>query len=396
MSTVVEFGIVQGFILDDPIAGVLDNTEYTLGGVVFQDITNKMVRASIGRGKSRDLDRYSSGTLSVSLNNEDRIFDPLYTASPFYPQVVPRKEIRVKTDNITQFVGIIDDWNFAYEPGGQSRAEIQATDDFTLLARQILTDGTATPQSSGARVTAVLDMPSVAWPADRRDIDAGSSLLGADVFGGNALEYLQLVETSEQGALFISKAGVLTFRSRLDATPTSSSLITFADDGTGIPYTGVSVNYGTELLVNTVNVTSGAGTAIAQNDRSRTTYGIAEETIDTLVSTAEQLNNLADFTVQKYGDPEYRFDGISMNLDTMSSSDRATVLGIELGDVILLKFTPNGIGSPIQQYGQVINIQQDIETTRHDIRIGVASLDFTFLVLDDTVFGTMNNNSLAF
>ena len=396
MSTVVEFGIVQGFILDDLIAGVLDNTEYTLGGVVFQDITNKMVRASIGRGKSRDLDRYNSGTLTVELNNEDRVFDPLYTASPFYPQVVPRKEIRVKTDNITQFVGIIDDWNFAYEPGGQSRAEIQATDDFTFLARQLLTPGTATPQSSGARVTAVLDMPSVGWPPDRRDIDAGSSLLGDDVFDGNALEYLQLVETSEQGALFISKTGDLTFRSRLDATPTSASLLTFADDGTGIPYTGVSVNYGTELLVNTVNVTSNAGTANAENARSRTTYGIAEENIETLVSTQAQLDNLADFTVQKYGDPEYRFDGITMNLDTMSAGDRADVLGIELGDVILLKFTPNGIGLPIEQYGQVINIQQDIETTRHDLRIGVASLDFTFLVLDDNVFGTMNNNSLAF
>jgi hypothetical protein len=310
--------------------------------------------------------------------------------------VVPRKEIRVKTDNITQFVGVIDDWNFAYEPGGQSRAEIQATDDFTFLARQLVTAGTAIPQTSGARVTAVLDMPSVGWPAGRRDIDAGSSVLADDVFDGNALEYLQLVETSEQGALFIAKNGNLTFRSRLDATPTSSSLITFADDGTGIPYTGVSVNYGTELLVNTVNVTSNAGTAIAENTRSRTAYGIAEESLDTLVSTTEQLTNLADFIVQKYGDPEYRFDGISMNLDTMSAGDRADVLGIELGDVILLKFTPNGIGSPIQQYGQVINIQQDIETTRHDLRIGVASLDFTFLVLDDTVFGTMNNNSLAF
>jgi hypothetical protein len=396
MSTVVEFGIVEGFILDDLIAGVLDNTEYTLGGVVFQDITNKMVRASIGRGKSRDLDRYNSGNLTVELNNEDRTFDPLYSASPFYPQIVPRKEIRVKTDNITQFVGIIDDWNFAYEPGGQSRAEIQATDDFTFLARQLVTAGTAIPQTSGARVTAVLDMPSVAWPADRRDIDAGSSVLADDVFDGNALEYLQLVETSEQGALFIAKNGDLTFRSRLDATPTSSALITFADDGTGIPYTGVSVNYGTELLVNTVNVTSNAGTALAENSRSRTAYGIAEESIDTLVSTTEQLTNLADFIVQKYGDPEYRFDGISMNLDTMTAGDRADVLDIELGDVILLKFTPNGIGSPIQQYGQVINIQQDIETTRHDLRIGVASLDFTFLVLDDNVFGTMNNNSLAF
>lgn len=245
-------------------------------------------------------------------------------------------------------------------------------------------------------MSAVLDMPSVDWPASQRDIDTGASTLGADVFTGNALEYLQKVETSEQGALFIAKNGDLTFRSRLDATPTSAGLVTFADDGTGVPYTSVSVNYGTELLVNTVDVTSAAGTAIAQNNRSRTTYGVAEVQIDTLLSTTAQLENLADFTVQKYADPEYRFDGISMNLDTMGSANKATVLGLEIGDVILLKFTPNGIGDPIEQYGQIIGIQHDIEKTRHDMRIGLASLDFTFLVLDDAVFGTMGNNSLAF
>lgn len=396
MATVVEFGIVEGFILDDPIAGVLDNTEYTLGGIAFQDITNKMMGAAIARGKQRDLDRYSSGQLTVTLNNEDRTFDPLYTGSPYYPQIAPRKEIRVKTDDVIQFYGVIDDWNLAYDPDGRSKAEIIATDNFTLLARQVVTAGTATPQATGARVSAVLDMPSVDWPASQRDIDTGASTLGADVFTGNALEYLQKVETSEQGALFIAKNGDLTFRSRLDATPTSVGLVTFADDGTGVPYTSVSVNYGTELLVNTVDVTSAAGTAIAQNNRSRTTYGVAEVQIDTLLSTVAQLENLADFTVQKYADPEYRFDGISMNLDTMGSANKATVLGLELGDVILLKFTPNGIGDPIEQYGQIIGIQHDIEKTRHDMRIGLASLDFTFLVLDDAVFGTMGNNSLAF
>ena len=33
MATVVELGAVEGFILDDPVAGVLDNTVYTLGGL---------------------------------------------------------------------------------------------------------------------------------------------------------------------------------------------------------------------------------------------------------------------------------------------------------------------------------------------------------------------------
>jgi len=36
MATVVELGAVEGFILDDPVAGVLDNTVYTLGGDCVQ------------------------------------------------------------------------------------------------------------------------------------------------------------------------------------------------------------------------------------------------------------------------------------------------------------------------------------------------------------------------
>jgi hypothetical protein len=182
----------------------------------------------------------------------------------------------------------------------------------------------------------------------------------------------------------------------LDATPTSGSLITFADDGTGVPYTRVSVNYGTELLFNTAEVTSDAGVATAINQTSRTQYGVSATNLDTLVSTVGQLQNLADFTVAKYKDPEYRVDAIGMNVDTLSTGNRATVLGLELGDVILLKFTPNGIGDPIEQYGQVIRLDSEITNDRHDVTIGLTSLDWTFLVLDDAVFGILDSAHLAF
>ena len=36
MATVIELGAVEGFILDDPVAGVLDNTTYTLGGTALR------------------------------------------------------------------------------------------------------------------------------------------------------------------------------------------------------------------------------------------------------------------------------------------------------------------------------------------------------------------------
>ena len=397
MATVIELGAIEGFILDDPVAGVLDNTEYTLGGTVFKDITDRAITVSTDRGKNRDLDRFNSGSLNVILNNDDRAFDPNYSASPFAGAIVPRREVRVTVDGVRTITTTIDDWNYSYTPDGDSRAEIIATDEFTLLARQVLTAGTATPQLSGARVEAVLDMDSVGWPADKRDIDTGVSTLGADVFDGNALTYLQKVAESEQGLLFISKSGDLVFRDRLDATPTTSSVVDFADDGTGIPFTLTAVNYGSELLYNQSIVTSNAGTATANNDRSQTAYGVTSVELDTLVSTQSQLQNLADFLVQKYGDPEYRFETIRVNLDTVGSANKATCLGLEIGDIINITFTPNNIGSAIQQFGQVIRINHEIETSRHDMFISVSSLDWTFLVLDDSVFGKLDsNNALAF
>jgi len=395
MATTVEIEAVEGFILDDPVAGVLDNPVYTLGGSVFTDITDQMIDLSIARGKSRDLDRFSSGSLNVVLNNETRLFDPLYTAGSLYRNIIPRRAVRITTDGVRQFTGVIDDWNFAYDPGGQSKAEIVATDDFTLLARQTYA-GTSVSQASGARVSAVLDSSGVAWPSDRRDISQGVSELEAETFSGNALEYLQKVETSEQGALFIAKNGDLTFLDRSAATPTSDSLVTFADDGTGIDYTRVNVNYGVELLINNVTVSSGVGAGTANNERSEKVYGISSEDLDTFLDSQAQLDNMANFIVSKYADPEYRFDSVSMNLDRMSAPDKATVLGLELGDVIVIKFTPNGIGNQILQYGEIIKLDHEIEQIRHDVTIGVSALDWTFLVLDDNVFGTIDVNHLGF
>ena len=397
MATVIELGAVEGFILDDPVAGVLDNTVYTLGGTVFKDITSRVISATTSRGKNRDLDRFSSGTLNITASNEDRAFDPNYASSPYAGAIVPRREVRVTVDGVRVISTTIDDWNYGYSPDGSSRAEIVATDEFTLLARQVLTAGTATPQLSGARVSAVLDMLSVAWPDDKRSIDAGESTLGADVFAGNALQYLQKISDSEQGLLFIAKNGDLVFRDRLDATPTTASLTDFTDDGTGIPFTLTAVNYGSELLYNQAVVTSGELSAQADNDRSQVAYGVTSVELDTLVSTSAQLQNLADFLVQKYGEPEYRFETISVNLDTVGATYKATCLGLEIGDVVSITFTPNGIGDPIEQYGQIIRISHELEPLRHDMFISVSSLDWTFLVLDDAVFGKLDsNNALAF
>jgi hypothetical protein len=393
-TTTVELGLSKAFTLDDPIAGVIGSDEFVIGGVQFTDITEFVRSVSLSRGKNFDLDRFNAGALSVELNNSTRVFDPLNTASPLAGNIVPRRDVRVSTDGTPQYVGKIIDWNFDYQPGGLQDASFQAADAFTFFAQQILTPGTATPQLTGARVTAVLNQPSVDWPADKRVVDVGNSSLGDDLFEGNALEYLQLVEQSEVGLLFIDKNGNLRFRDRL-ATPTVDSVTTFADDGTGIPFVSAVLDYGTERLFNQVIVSAPAGTATANGELSQTRYGILENSIDTLLSDAGQLQDLATYLVGLYQEPELRFVSVQVSLDSVSDSDRATLLGLEIGDVCEVKFTPGNppTGDPVERYGLLIAIAHDIAIDSHFVTFGFGSLQTSLFVIGDPEFGTIGEGA---
>ena len=395
MALSVELGLSKAFTLDDPVAGVIGSTEFTIGGVSFEDITNRVRSVSIGRGKNRDLDRFNAGTLSVELNNEDRAFDPLYTSSPFAGDIVPRRDIRVlASGSAVQYVGKVLDWNFTYEPNGRQVASLQAADGFTFLAQQDLTAGTAVAQLTGARVNAVLSQASVDWPVADRDIDAGNSQLGTDVFDGNVLSYLQKVEQSEGGLLFIDKQGRVAFRDRL-TTPTVDNVTVFADDGSGIPFAPAALDYGTEQLHNQVTVTSPSSTAVANDALSQTRYGIAAISVDTLIDDADTVEGLAELLLSRFKEPELRFQQIRVDVDKISSAQRTTVFGLEIGDVLQVKITPGNppVGSQIERYGQLISIAHEVTPDEHVITFGLGSLQTSLFVIGDAEFGTIGTNA---
>lgn len=384
----VELAQSKAFTLDDPVAGVIGSTEYTIGGIAFADVTAKVKRVSIRRGKNRDLDRFNAGTLSVIFDNTERDFDPLYPQSPYAGNIVPRRDIRVSGDNFLAYVGKVLDWNLNYSESLQSEAGVEAADGLTFLAQQILTPGTATPQDTGARVSAVLDMPSVDWPADLRGIDEGEANLGDDVFEGNALNYLQKVESSEAGLFFINREGKATFRNRL-ASPETSNALLFSDDGQGIPFAPAAVEYGSELLFNQIIVNTLDGVAVANSALSQTQYGILETSINTLLSTTAQGTALANFLLDRYQQPEYRFARIAITMNDVTATQRANLYQLEMGSVISIRFTPNGIGDPIERSGRVISIGHEIEKDIHIMTLGVGSVQDSLFIIGDPTFGTI-------
>jgi hypothetical protein len=388
---------VNFFTLDDTDKGVLDNTAYLLGGDVLIDVTQYVRDFSVKRGRSTTLQKFTAGQANVTLNNRTRIFDPTYAAGTYYGQILPRKQIVIDRDSEVIYTGLVEDWNFNYDVSGQSLAEVSASDGFTLVANQTRTAGTATAQATGARVAAVLT--EIGWPLTRRNISVGQATLDADVVAAddNALNYLQKVETSEPGALFIGKAGDFTFRDRADLQTYTSGL-TFG--GTGIPFTGMGVVFGVEELLNVSSVTFTAagviaGTAIATDAASQTAYGTIDETIDTLLASSADATALANWRVGTLSQPKYRIDAITISLEGCSPAQVLQVLDVELGDVATVTWTPNSIGSAISQIVTVDQIAHDAAPDRHDVTFTMSETIAAF-ILDDAIYGVLDDDILGF
>ena len=394
------------FVLDDVVKGVLDNTEYTLGGDRFFDITDRLISASTSRGKNQALDRIDAGQLNIVLDNFDRLFDPLYENGQYYTQLIPGREIRISCNGFPVIYGFVDDLDIAYEPGNRSVVSFQAADALSSLTINNLPEVFPDVELSGARVARILDLPEVAWPADKRSIDTGNSFMSdTDITEGTqAVAYLQLVATSEAGEVFVSRDGKFVFKAR-NSAPGSIDLI-FTDEGaipgyTVIPFAELGVVYGTEELYNRIVLTndfpSFPDEASAEDAESQLLYGPRSYTATGLLNNeASDLQFLADFLLARFKEPQYRFSNLSVILDVLSEAQQNEVLALEIGDVVQVRFTPSGIPPAIEQYVRVIGISHDWQNNEKRVNLALERLDFSLFILDDAVFGILDDDRLSF
>lgn len=407
----VELGLNLGdrdplaFALDSATKGVLDGTAFTLGGEKFFDITPRLVTCQIRRGKSQALDRIDAGLLSITLDNSDREFDPLYPDGPFFGQLIPRRSVRVTSNGLPVFLGFIEDFDIQYQPGFQSTVRIDAADALSVLTNAGLEEFTPVSQLSGERINAVLNLPEVDWPADLRDLDFGNSLmLDVDVSEGTpALQYLQLVASSEFGTLFLAKDGKITFRER-NAVPNVPDL-TFSDQPPGvnpdaIQFSDVNVVFGSENLFNRISLQNAdifPDEAFAEDEDSQILFGPRTFTQSgLLVQELDELQFLADFLLAKFKEPEYRFEAVTVVLDTLSPEDQDKVLDLEIGDIVLVRFEPSNIPPAIEQYVRIIGINHDWDTGIKNMSFSLERLDFAIFILDNEVLGVLDEDRLAY
>jgi hypothetical protein len=413
IQILMELGFpVNPFTLDDAVLGVLDE-DYLDGSLIGDDVSQYAQEVSISRGRSDQLQNFNAGTFSVRLLNRDRRFDPINESSPYWNStlgvsgVAPRRKVTVISNGVALFTGRITDIDVSYEPNNpnatseNSYVTITASDDFVLLANTFTENAiTPTQQLSGTRVSTILDLPEVNYPATR-DIDAGSATLGGGATfdigaNSNILSYLQQVATSEQGYFFVAADGDLTFTDRIAASFSTVSAY-FSDAGTNIPYTSLSVMYGQEFLYNKVVCTVEGGTDQTVNDvASQTEYGISTLNLSglLLVDDAAALT-LATDLLDRYKLPEYRFDKLQTIYNPLSSGDQATLTAVDLADVVSITRTyPTGTPATVTKQYSIENIRHVITPSSHTVEYGLAVADLVYpFILDDAVFGVMDSTN---
>jgi hypothetical protein len=370
------------FTLDDPVKGELDGATFLLAGDVYEDVSDDVRSVSVRRGRSRELTAFTAGQATVVLDNRARLYDPTAgtAVSPYAPSILPRKAIAIEVGGEAVFTGVVEDWDLQFSLDGDATTTAKSTDGFTLLAGETITAGTATPEGSGARVEAVLD--DVSWPAGKRRIATGVTSLGADVVGDNvtALSYLQTIDVSEGGGLFIAKDGSLEFLERTDSQVPAT--VKFTDDGTGIPFSDISLEFGTETLYTNISVEYVGGTAVTTAPAvTIAKYGLIDFNVKTLLANVGEAEDVADFYLFRFSAPQVRIDQLEVRINALTQTQQLQVLDLELGDPVDIVFTPQGIGDPIERTVVVDQIEHNITPADHVVRFNF-SQTLTGFILD--------------
>lgn len=405
MQVLVGFQTTTGFgtpfLLNDAFFGVLDTAgRGTLGGTQYADLTYLVESVNITRGRNRQLDQFNAGTATVSFDNASRILDPLNTASIYYPFVLPRCPILIFANGIPIYTGLITDWNLEYDLANQDMMYAACSDQFTVLANQALNAVTPAVELSSTRINTVLNLPEILYQGPR-EVTTGSSTLGAFAIeqDSNCLNYLQQVTTSEQGYLYIAADGTLTFKGRTSVlNPVADA--TFTYDGTGIPYQTLLNEYGDELLYNYIVTESPAGPAeIASDADSINLYQTQQYSVlDLLNSSTTEVADLGDYLLGKYRNPVLRFNGLSTQLAALTETQQNVCFNLDLTDICTVtKNYVTGTPSDISQTLIVSGVSHNIVPGSHIISYTFESTDGNqYLTLDDNIFGTLDNNLLAF
>jgi len=330
-TPIVKINLNQGASFGPPfILGTsqLGFAEFATTASNIVDISSQVVKIDTRKERNLLQDKYTAGQATIRIVDPTGAWNPTNAASPYYPNLVPLRQVTISATyssvSYPIFAGYITEYKYTY-PTNQDTGfvDLVCFDGFRLLFNSLITTvtGQAAGQDTGTRIGKILD--TVDWPSSQRSMEVGDTTCQADPgTSRNALDAIQTVEFTEQGAFYIDKTGMAVFKDRTFVyNAQSASPVKFNNDGTtDINYSGITFAHDDKTIVNSATVTRIGGIAQTYTDAtSQGTYfyhGITAT--DMLMETDPVALSLATAYVTTRKDTTIRIDNITLDLVTLS------------------------------------------------------------------------------
>jgi hypothetical protein len=242
----------NAFLLDDPVAGVLDQSVYLLeGSTDFQDVTAFVKQVSINRGRQnrfRDATGQPS-TAVLQIEDRDFRFSLVNQGSPYWNPTKGRlgfelnSGVRISRNGTYLFTGIITQYDQRIENPNRSLVTINCSDALFSLNNRKVPLFTTVAQRSDQRIDKVFDEAGLFTKPGQRDLETGIANLGTAPIDQSAsvLDYLQRINNSEQGRIFIKGDGSFGFDRRLVGELQDLDAVLSDAGGTAVPYSSFEI-----------------------------------------------------------------------------------------------------------------------------------------------------------
>jgi len=392
--------IVNGFELDDPIRGVLDNATYVLdGSTSFADITQYVETINIRRGRQLTTDQTTqAGTCSFTMKETatDQNLNPLNDASVYYdtaqniPGLAPMRIVRISRSGQYLFVGRVTNYDYKYNLDALDEVTVVCADDFYLLSRTALATFTPAVQTSAARLTTILALPEVAYVGTTSITASPVASLGNYLVADNTqvATYINRINDAEQGRIFLSRSGVLTMQPRITSS-FSSPALQLSDVG-NVPYNSLTIEFDASNVVNRASILRETGIAQVATDAISIAQYFTQsvEQTDSLLSDDAQALTLANYLLVAQPSPRYTSVGIWFG--SLTALQRTSAAIIEIGD--LIQITKTETFGTVTQELYVEGIDHTITFDGgHTMRYYTSptTLVYTF-ILDDAIYGILD------
>ena len=338
----------------------------------WTDVTSYVRRFSFSRGREGELEAASPGQAAFTLSNNDRRFDPTFASSPYYPNVLPMRKVRIRCQwagvTYNLFRGYIDDFPLSWpEDGKDAIVEVTATDAFKILNLYDLGGKSYASHLDSVRMGTVL--ADAGFGTADYSIQTGNVTIvasGTIAQDTMALGHLLDVNQSEPGVFFVDGGGTIQWQNKTYRY-TLASQGTISNAAGGVTFKEPRSLYGDKRIFNRAVVTPSGGTAEVSTAGTASTgqYGTRTLALSGLQAAQNDALNQAQYLTYKYGTPFLEIPEVQVvPQGQFGAALWPTVLASEISKPYTFQYVLPGTLGTITQGQYLEKIQMDVSADR--------------------------------